>query len=99
MKKTWSDKEIDRVANRLKAIASPFRLAIICALADGELCVQEICDQLASSQPNISQHLLVLYNRHLLVSRKEANRVYYAIADPNVLKLIGTMRQIYCPQD
>lgn len=98
MKKTWSDDDIEFVAKRIKAIANPMRLGIICSLADGELYVQQIGDLLDTSQPNVSQHLLVLHNKGLIRSTKKANRVFYSIADPELLKLIEAIRSIYCSQ-
>jgi ArsR family transcriptional regulator len=32
----------------------------------------------------------------ILVSRKDANRVYYRIEDPRNLKLISMMREVFC---
>ncbi len=94
----WSDKELERTADRCKAIAHPLRLAILCLLANGEHSVGDICRELGSSQPNISQHLTQLHNQHLLTSRKEANFVYYAIADRRLQQIIAMLQQIYCPE-
>ena len=38
-----------------------------------------------------------LRNKNIVVSRKEANRIYYRIRNPQLLELIGTMRQVLCP--
>jgi len=91
--------EIEPIASRFKAIAHPLRLAIVCLLGPGERSVNEICQELGSTQPNISQHLNLLYNQQLLRSRKEGNRVYYAIADQRLSTLVGMLQQIYCPED
>ena len=32
-----------------------------------------------------------------MVSRKEANRIYYRIRNDQLLMLIGTMRTVLCP--
>lgn len=93
---TFSDRQCELTALRLKAIAHPLRLAIVCLLADGERSVGDICQELGTTQPNISQHLTRLHNQHLLTSRKDANRVYYAIADQRLNKIIDVLREIYC---
>lgn len=97
--KSLLSSEIEPIASRFKAIAHPLRLAIVCLLGPGERTVTEICQELGTTQPNISQHLTLLYNQHLLKSRKEANRVYYSIADQRLSEIIGMLQQIYCPED
>ncbi len=97
--KSLLSSEIEPIASCFKAIAHPLRLAIVCLLGPGERTVTEICQELGTTQPNISQHLTLLYNQHLLKSRKEANRVYYAIADQRLSEIIGMLQQIYCPED
>jgi len=92
----WSETEIEWTALCCKAIAHPLRLSILCLLGQGERSVGEIADEVGSTQPNISQHLNQLYNQNLLKSRKDANRVYYAIADPRLEKIIEMLREIYC---
>lgn len=97
MAQDWSDKEIALTAGRFKAVAHPLRLAIVCLLAEGERTVSEICEAVGTSQPNITHHLITLHNLKLLNSRKEANRVFYAIADHRLAEIIAIMREIYCP--
>lgn len=87
-----------QTAERFKAVAHPLRLAICCLLVDGERSIGEIHEALGTTQPNISQHLGILRNRGLLTSRKEANRVYIAIADPRLAQLMDAIRACYCPE-
>ena len=87
---------IETAARALKAIAHPLRLKILCVLGDQEACVQEIVDAVGTSQSNISQHLAILRDKDVLVTRKEANRVYYRIGDERLLQLISMMREVFC---
>jgi ArsR family transcriptional regulator len=87
---------IDTAARSLKAIAHPLRLKILCVVGAEEACVQEIVDTVGTSQSNISQHLAILRDKGVLVTRKEANRVYYRIGDERLLQLIGMMREVFC---
>src|SRR4030081_1244971 len=80
----------------LQAIAHPLRLKILCLLGSQELSVLEIVDAVGTSQSNISQHLAVLRDHGLLEARKEANKVFYRIGDPRVLKMIALTREIFC---
>lgn len=84
----WTKFEIEATASRLAAVAHPLRLAIVCLLAQGERSVNEICEALWSSQPNISQHLSTLYNRNLVSTRKEANRMFYSLSDVRLHALL-----------
>jgi DNA-binding transcriptional ArsR family regulator len=84
-------------ANALKAMAHPLRWKILCTLGNTELSVGEIVEKTGTSQSNISQHLEQLRNKNILVSRKEANRIFYRIRNDQLLELIGTMRTVLCP--
>jgi DNA-binding transcriptional ArsR family regulator len=83
-------------ANALKAMAHPLRWKILCTLGDRELSVGEIVDQTGTSQSNISQHLEQLRNKNIVMSRKEANRIFYRIRNQQLLDLIGNMREVLC---
>lgn len=92
------DADIDRASRSLKAMSHPLRLKILCTLGDQEVSVQEIVDQVGTSQSNISQHLAILRDKGILASRKDANRVYYRVSDARTLQLIGMMREVFCHQ-
>ena len=90
------DDDIERASRSLKAMSHPLRLKIMCVLGDRELSVQDIVEHVGTSQSNISQHLAILRDMGILVSRKDANRVYYRIDDPRNLRLIDMMRDVFC---
>lgn len=87
---------IETAARALKAISHPLRLKIMCVIGDSEACVQEIVDAVGTSQSNISQHLAILRDKGVLVTRKDANRVYYRVGDQRTLQLIVLMREVFC---
>lgn len=93
---TGRGEDIREASEALKAMAHPLRLKILCLVGHNELMVQEIVDAVGTSQSNISQHLAVMRERGLLASRKEANKVFYRIEDPRILKMIGMMREVFC---
>ena len=90
---------IETAARALKANAHPLRLKILCVLGDQEACVQEIVEAVGTSQSNISQHLAILREKDVLLTRKDANRVYYRVGDARILQLIGMMREVFCGED
>jgi ArsR family transcriptional regulator len=87
---------IDTAARALKAMSHPLRLKILCVVGDAEVCVQDIVDAVGTSQSNISQHLAILRSKGVLQTRKDANRVFYRVADQRTLQLVGMMREVFC---
>lgn len=92
-----SDTDIERAARCLKAMSHPLRLKILCVLGTEKMSVQDIVEKVGTSQSNISQHLAILREKDILNYKKDANRVFYYIDDPRMLKLIEMMRQVFCP--
>lgn len=92
----YNDADIARAARCLKAMSHPLRLKILCVLGNKSISVQDIVEQVGTSQSNISQHLAILKEKDILGSKKEANRVFYYIDDERMLKLIKMMRDVFC---
>ncbi|BBD77555.1 ArsR/SmtB family transcription factor [Hydrogenophilus thermoluteolus] len=90
------DEQIEMAARALKSIAHPLRLKILCVIGENEACVQEIVDAVGTSQSNVSQHLAIMRDKGILATRKEANRVFYRVADPRTLQLVVLMRELFC---
>ncbi len=90
------DDDIERASRSLKAMSHPLRLKILCTLGDQEISVQAIVDLVGTSQSNISQHLAILRDKGILMSRKDANRVFYRVGDARTLRLIEMMREVFC---
>jgi ArsR family transcriptional regulator len=88
--------QIEMAARALKAISHPLRLKILCFVGASEICVQDIVDAVGTSQSNISQHLAILRDKGVLQTRKDANRVFYSVADQRILQLIVMMREVFC---
>lgn len=92
----YNDADINRAARCLKAMSHPLRLKILCVLGTESISVQDIVEQVGTSQSNISQHLAILREKDILGHKKEANRVYYYIDDERMLQLIRMMRDVFC---
>ncbi len=90
------DEDIERASRSLKAMSHPLRLKILCTLGEKEVSVQDIVEQVGTSQSNISQHLATLRDKGILAARKDANRVYYRVGDSRTLRLISMMREVFC---
>ncbi len=92
----YDDSDINRASRCLKAMSHPLRLKILCVLGDKAISVQDIVEQVGTSQSNISQHLAILRDKGILDFKKDANRVFYYIDDKRVISLIEMMRTVFC---
>ena len=81
-----------------KTLANPKRLEIIYALKEGELSVGELVKKLGITKANISQHLAILRQRRVLVSRREGVNIYYRISNPKIVKACALMREVLTEQ-
>jgi ArsR family transcriptional regulator len=84
---------IERAAGVLKTVAHPVRLRIVELLEGGEKSVSELKELLGVTQPLTSQHLSQMRMRGVLASRRDGSQVYYAIANPDVVKVIHCIRR------
>ena len=84
-------------ASMLRALANERRLMILCLLiAEEELTAGELAEEVELSQSALSQHLAKMREEGLVTFRREAQLVHYRIADPNVKRIISSLKSIYC---
>jgi len=85
-------------AGLLKLLANENRLLILCRLAQSkELSVGELTEAVGVSQSALSQHLAMLREQGVVATRRDAQTVFYRLADPATTRLLGLLRDIYCP--
>jgi len=97
--------DIERLAQQsaeaaamLRALANEQRLLILCHLsAAGELSVSALQGRMALSQSALSQHLARLREEGLVTFRRDAQALFYRIADQRVSSLLGLLHELYCP--
>ena len=88
----------EQAAALLQAVGNPKRLVILCLLIQqGEMSVGALNEMVALSPSALSQHLARMRQEGLVSYRRQAQTLYYRIEDPNVAKLIGTLKDIFCP--
>ena len=87
---------IEQAALAMQAMSHPMRIKILCLLSSGELIVQEIVDAVGTTQSNISQHLRILKACGIINGRRDGTKMYYAIGDTRILKMISLTREIFC---
>lgn len=69
----------ERQAEIAKAIAQPYRIAIVDFLAGGEQCVCDIAEHIGAERSNVSRHLSVMVSAGILEYRKEGLKVVYSL--------------------
>jgi ArsR family transcriptional regulator len=83
-----------RSAAVARALADPKRLCVLQSLAAGELSVRDLSDRVGCNVPNMSQHLAVLRNSGLVLTRRDGNAIYYRLADPRILEACQLLQSI-----
>lgn len=81
-------------ASVCQALGDPKRLQILYALAERPRNVSTLAVDLETPQPTISRHLQVLRERRLVTAERDGASVYYQLAEPRVISVLDTMRQI-----
>lgn len=84
-------------AGFLKALGNEQRLLILCSLLEGPLPVGELNERVDLSQSALSQHLALLRDAGLVVTRREAQSIYYSLPAGPVLQVMALLQEIYCP--
>jgi rhodanese-related sulfurtransferase/DNA-binding MarR family transcriptional regulator len=77
-----------------KALASGRRAEIVDLLTQGERPVEEVAGEIGQSVANTSQHLRHLARAGLLRTRRDGNRIYYALASARVADLWLALRDV-----
>ena len=85
-------------AEMCQVFSHPKRLEAINVLRDGEMTVSELAQRLGLTVGNLSQHLSMMKERHILLSRKEGNMVYYRIMNPKLIRCFDMMREMLFEQ-
>jgi ArsR family transcriptional regulator len=77
----------ETAAELFSVLSTPVRLRVINALCDTERTVNELVEIIGCSQPNLSQHLNVLYRAGVVAKRKEGVQVIYRIQSQSVMSI------------
>jgi DNA-binding transcriptional ArsR family regulator len=85
-----------RACSRLKAMANPTRLMVLCQIAEGEKSVGELAEAVGQSQSGLSQHLTVLRLKHLVVARRSGQTIYYSLASDEAASVMDTLYELFC---
>ncbi|MDO6488296.1 metalloregulator ArsR/SmtB family transcription factor [Colwellia sp. 4_MG-2023] len=84
------------VSTILKQLSNPYRLMVLCCLADGELTVGDLNEQIDLSQSALSQHLAKLRESEIVATRRESQTIYYRIANQKISYLLDVLQTQFC---
>jgi DNA-binding transcriptional ArsR family regulator len=82
-----SDEVFEAAAEVFRVMSAPMRLKIISALCNGEKNVSQLLEEIATTQPNMSQHLNTLYQAGVIGKRREGVQIFYRIINDRVVTL------------
>jgi len=81
-------------ANICKTLANPRRLEIIAALREDELTPTQLTRKIHISKANLSQHMKILIEKGVVLSRRECLNVFYKLSDEKITKACDLMREV-----
>ena len=82
-------------ARMLKLLASEQRLLLLCRLVEGEASVGALAEHANLAQSAASQHLAKMRAEGLVATRREAQTIYYRLADAAAMRVLDTLCDIY----
>lgn len=86
----------ERAARLMKSLANAHRLVILCRLHEGECAVGTLEKMLRINQSALSQHLARLRRDKIVTTRRDAQTIYYRLADTHADKIIRQLYSLYC---
>jgi DNA-binding transcriptional ArsR family regulator len=85
----------EAAADLLRALANPRRLVILCELIGGERSVSALERVVPLSQSALSQHLAKLREGGFVATRRDAQNIYYYLADARVERLLTLLHELF----
>ena len=89
----------DTACRLMKALSNPDRLLLLCLLTEGEKRVGELEALVGIGQPTLSQQLGALREEGMSSTRKKKKYIYYQIASPQALAVMGVLFHEFCVPD
>ena len=82
-----TDEVFETAAEVFRVMSAPMRLKIISCLCNGEKNVSQLLEEIATTQPNMSQHLNTLYQAGVIGRRRDGVQIFYRIINDRVVTL------------
>ena len=79
--------QLEAISRLFGVLSEPSRLVLLQALHGGPRAVNELVEACGMKQANVSKHLGVLHDHHLVKREREGISIHYEIADPMIFSL------------
>jgi DNA-binding transcriptional ArsR family regulator len=89
--KEISDELVDKVVQRLTALADASRIRLLMRIRDGACTIGALAKDIGLSQPSVSKHVAVLKAAGLVVTRRSGTQVLCSVADPEIYELCSVV--------
>jgi ArsR family transcriptional regulator len=89
-------RKAEEAAGLMRALSHGARLKVLCELSSGERSVGELVLSSGLSQSALSQHLARLREEGFVATRRDAQTIYYRVADEKVLQIVKLLFELYC---
>lgn len=77
-----------------QTLSHPKRLEILDLLREGEMSVGELASRMGIRVANLSQHLAILRERGVVMTRREGVNIYYRVANPKIIQACMLIREV-----
>ena len=91
--KSEQGRVFELAAELFAVLATPLRLRVLSALCEREKSVNELLAEIETTQPNLSQHLRMLYRAGIVSRRRVGSAVFYRVVSQPVLSLCAAVCQ------
>lgn len=89
--------QASEVAGVLGTLANDKRLLVLCELMQrGECNVGSLSEAVGLSQSALSQHLAKMRDEKIVTFRREAQTIWYRLADARIEQLLAALHDLYC---
>ena len=93
------EREAESTCAVLRAVANPHRLMILCRLSKREHNVKELETVVGLGQSALSQHLARLRRDNLVITRRDAQTIYYTLKDNRIEGLLKALNIAMCSEN
>lgn len=84
-----AQEQVDLAVEVFRMLADATRLQLLWVMLDGEMPVSELAEAVGKPVPAVSQHLAKLRMARLVLTRRQANQVFYRIESEHVRQLVA----------
>ena len=83
-----NDGQVAGAVETMRMLADATRLRVLWALLDGERSVGHLAELVGANPSAVSQHLAKLRLARVVSTRRDGNRIFYAVANSHVRRLL-----------